>query len=37
MDRDRRWERTKKAWDAIVLGRGDILDGFAGRGRARAV
>ena len=22
MDRDRRWERTKKAWDAIVLGRG---------------
>jgi 2,3-bisphosphoglycerate-independent phosphoglycerate mutase len=23
MDRDRRWERTKKAWDAIVLGRGE--------------
>ncbi len=23
MDRDRRWERTKLAWDAIVLGRGD--------------
>lgn len=22
MDRDRRWDRTKKAWDAIVLGRG---------------
>jgi 2,3-bisphosphoglycerate-independent phosphoglycerate mutase len=22
MDRDRRWERTKLAWDAIVLGRG---------------
>ncbi len=22
MDRDRRWERTKKAWDAVVLGRG---------------
>lgn len=22
MDRDRRWERTKNAWDAIVLGRG---------------
>ena len=22
MDRDRRWERTKKAWDAIVFGRG---------------
>src|SRR5881296_4335425 len=24
MDRDRRWDRTKKAWDAIVLGRGEI-------------
>jgi 2,3-bisphosphoglycerate-independent phosphoglycerate mutase len=24
MDRDRRWDRTKKAWDAIVLGRGQI-------------
>ena len=23
MDRDRRWERTKRAWDAIVLGRGE--------------
>jgi 2,3-bisphosphoglycerate-independent phosphoglycerate mutase len=23
MDRDRRWDRTKKAWDAIVLGRGE--------------
>jgi 2,3-bisphosphoglycerate-independent phosphoglycerate mutase len=23
MDRDRRWERTKKAWDAVVLGRGE--------------
>ncbi len=23
MDRDHRWERTKMAWDAIVLGRGD--------------
>jgi 2,3-bisphosphoglycerate-independent phosphoglycerate mutase len=22
MDRDRRWDRTKKAWDAVVLGRG---------------
>jgi 2,3-bisphosphoglycerate-independent phosphoglycerate mutase len=22
MDRDRRWDRTKKAWDALVLGRG---------------
>src|SRR5258707_13457634 len=24
MDRDQRWDRTKKAWDAIVLGRGEI-------------
>ncbi len=24
MDRDRRWERTKLAWDAIVMGRGQI-------------
>jgi 2,3-bisphosphoglycerate-independent phosphoglycerate mutase len=24
MDRDRRWDRTKKAWGAIVLGRGEI-------------
>src|ERR1700740_88506 len=23
MDRDRRWDRTEKAWDAIVLGRGE--------------
>jgi 2,3-bisphosphoglycerate-independent phosphoglycerate mutase len=27
MDRDRRWDRTKKAWDAVVLGRGEICDG----------
>ncbi len=27
MDRDRRWDRTKKAWDAIVLGRGASYDG----------
>jgi 2,3-bisphosphoglycerate-independent phosphoglycerate mutase len=26
MDRDRRWDRTKKAWDAIVLGRGTSSD-----------
>ncbi len=26
MDRDRRWDRTKKAWDAIVLGRGEICN-----------
>ncbi len=24
MDRDRRWDRTRLAWDAIVLGRGEI-------------
>jgi 2,3-bisphosphoglycerate-independent phosphoglycerate mutase len=24
MDRDRRWDRTKKAWDAIVLGCGEL-------------
>jgi 2,3-bisphosphoglycerate-independent phosphoglycerate mutase len=26
MDRDRRWDRTKKAWDAIVMGRGESMD-----------
>ena len=26
MDRDRRWDRTKLAWDAIVLGRGEFCD-----------
>ena len=26
MDRDRRWDRTKLAWDAIVLGRGELCD-----------
>ena len=25
MDRDKRWERTKLAWDAIVLGQGEII------------
>jgi 2,3-bisphosphoglycerate-independent phosphoglycerate mutase len=25
MDRDRRWDRTKKAWDAIVLGKGESV------------
>src|SRR6184192_3497110 len=29
MDRDRRWDRTKKAWDAVVLGRGEIWDSSA--------
>src|SRR5207237_7063286 len=24
MDRDRRWDRTKTAWDAIVFGRGEV-------------
>jgi 2,3-bisphosphoglycerate-independent phosphoglycerate mutase len=27
MDRDRRWDRTKKAWEAIVLGRGTSCNG----------
>src|SRR5437667_9229345 len=26
IDRDRRWDRTKKAWDAVVLGRGEICE-----------
>jgi 2,3-bisphosphoglycerate-independent phosphoglycerate mutase len=26
MDRDRRWDRTKKAWDAIVLDKGERAD-----------
>ncbi|MEY2544346.1 MAG: 2,3-bisphosphoglycerate-independent phosphoglycerate mutase [Verrucomicrobiota bacterium] len=26
MDRDRRWDRTKRAWDAVVLGRGEICN-----------
>ena len=26
MDRDRRWDRTKLAWDAIVLGRGEVCE-----------
>jgi 2,3-bisphosphoglycerate-independent phosphoglycerate mutase len=25
MDRDKRWDRTKKAWDAVVLGRGEYV------------
>lgn len=27
MDRDKRWERNKLAWDAIVLGRGEAISG----------
>ena len=26
MDRDKRWERNKLAWDAIVLGRGPVSE-----------
>jgi len=26
MDRDKRWDRTKKGWDAIVLGKGEKMD-----------
>jgi 2,3-bisphosphoglycerate-independent phosphoglycerate mutase len=26
MDRDRRWDRTKKAWDAIVFGQGELCE-----------
>src|ERR1700676_159384 len=26
MDRDKRWERTKLAWDAIVLGKGELVN-----------
>jgi 2,3-bisphosphoglycerate-independent phosphoglycerate mutase len=26
MDRDHRWDRTKKAWDAVVLGRGEFSE-----------
>jgi 2,3-bisphosphoglycerate-independent phosphoglycerate mutase len=30
MDRDKRWERNKLAWDAIVLGRGPVVKGAPG-------
>jgi 2,3-bisphosphoglycerate-independent phosphoglycerate mutase len=30
MDRDRRWDRTKKAWDAVVLGRGELCEDAPG-------
>jgi 2,3-bisphosphoglycerate-independent phosphoglycerate mutase len=29
MDRDKRWERNKIAWDAIVLGRGEVITSFS--------
>jgi len=35
MDRDRRWERTKKAWDAVVLGRGEVCKESPSRALAR--
>jgi 2,3-bisphosphoglycerate-independent phosphoglycerate mutase len=35
MDRDRRWDRTKKAWDAIVLGRGEICKDPPGQALSR--
>ncbi len=35
MDRDKRWERNKLAWDAIVLGRGEMQHGRAVRGHRR--
>ena len=30
MDRDQRWERNKMAWDAIVLGRGELSEELPG-------
>lgn len=29
MDRDKRWDRVKLAWDAIVLGKGEVLEVLA--------
>ena len=37
MDRDRRWDRTKLAWDAIVLGRGEICRGRRRRRRSAGI
>ena len=36
MDRDRRWERTKHAWDAVVLGRGERCSDASPAGRRRS-
>ena len=36
MDRDRRWDRTKRAWDAIVHGRTDVPDAGSGEEAVRA-
>ena len=35
MDRDRRWDRTKKAWEAIVLGRGEVCKSSPSAAMAR--
>ncbi len=35
MDRDRRWDRTKIAWDAIVLGKGEICQDTPGQALRR--
>ena len=36
MDRDRRWDRTKLAWDAIVHGRADVPPADSGEEAVRA-
>jgi 2,3-bisphosphoglycerate-independent phosphoglycerate mutase len=36
MDRDRRWDRTKRAWDAIVHGSTDVPDAESGEAAVRA-
>lgn len=36
MDRDKRWDRTKLAYDALVHGRGDAPDAPSGAGAVRA-
>ena len=36
MDRDRRWDRTKRAWDALVHGRADVPAAGSGEAAVRA-
>jgi len=36
MDRDRRWDRTKRAWDALVHGRTDVPPADTGEAAVRA-
>jgi 2,3-bisphosphoglycerate-independent phosphoglycerate mutase len=36
MDRDRRWERTKRAWDAMVHGRSEVPPAPSGEAAVRA-